>query len=132
MSKFKVHIYRVYREVYETDQGTVEAAMEDVVTNFRHMDCVQSEDADELTDWVLVDPILDDGEVDYEASEWRRWTNTEEAHEPLQKARKALKAIQARYMGVIYEDAFVRYGPLSYDRALDMNHIATSTLKEIE
>lgn len=52
--------------------------------------------------------------------------------EKLDKARKALRAINARYMGVFDEDALVTYGPLSYDRALDMNHIATSTLKEIE
>ena len=53
-------------------------------------------------------------------------------NEKLDKARKALEAIQARYMGKFDEDALGTYGPLSYDRALDMNHIATSTLKEIE
>jgi hypothetical protein len=52
--------------------------------------------------------------------------------EKLNKARKALEAIQARYMGMFDEDALVTYGPLSYDRALDMQHIAMATLREIK
>ena len=40
--------------------------------------------------------------------------------------------IDREHIGKFDEDALGTYGPLSYDRALDMNHIATSTLKEIE
>lgn len=132
MSKFRVHIYRTYREVYETDQDTADAAMEHVVTNFHNMYCVESEEADELTDWVLVDPILDDGEVDYEASEWMRWTNTEESYEPLQKLTAAMGAILARYNGEFDNPELMAYGPLTGDTAADMGFIAESAMKEIK
>ena len=68
--KFKVHLFREYRETYEVEADNADAAIECVDKNLRTLDPVQSEMQDYLPH-CLVDPILLDGTVDYANSVWR-------------------------------------------------------------
>lgn len=68
--KFKVHLFREYREAYEVEAENADAAIKYVDKNIRGLDPVQSEMQDYLP-YCLVDPILPDGTVDYDNSVWR-------------------------------------------------------------
>lgn len=66
--KFKVHLFREYRETYEVEADSADAALNLVDEN--HPAPIQTEMLDYLSH-ALIDPILPDGTVDYDNSVWR-------------------------------------------------------------
>lgn len=67
--KFKVHLFREYRETYEVEADSCELALAIADKNIQELTPVSSEMQDYLP-YALVDPILPNGEVDYDSSEW--------------------------------------------------------------
>ena len=66
--KFKVHLFREYRETYEVEADSADAALNLVDENPPAP--IQTEMLDYLSH-ALIDPILPDGTVDYANSVWR-------------------------------------------------------------
>lgn len=66
--KFKVHLFREYRETYEVEADSADAALNLVDENPPAP--IQTEMLDYLSH-ALIDPILPDGSVDYDNSVWR-------------------------------------------------------------
>ena len=66
--KFKVHLFRKYRETYEVEADSADAALNLVDENPPAP--IQTEMLDYLSH-ALIDPILPDGTVDYANSVWR-------------------------------------------------------------
>lgn len=66
--KFKVHLFREYRETYEVEADSADAALNLVDENPPAP--IQTEMLDYLSH-ALIDPILPDGTVDYDNSVWR-------------------------------------------------------------
>jgi len=66
--KFKVHLFRKYRETYEVEADSADAALNLVDENPPAP--IQTEMLDYLSH-ALIDPILPDGTVDYDNSVWR-------------------------------------------------------------
>lgn len=66
--KFKVHLFREYRETYEVEADNADAALNLVEGgNF----CPDEEERLGYLSHALIDPILPDGSVDYANSVWR-------------------------------------------------------------
>lgn len=66
--KFRVHLFREFRETYEVEADTHDLAL-NLLDNNQIYEPVQTEMQDYLPH-ALVDPILDDGSVDYENARW--------------------------------------------------------------
>lgn len=66
--KFKVHLFREYRETYEVEAENADAALN--LVDEDPPAPIQTEMLDYLSH-ALVDPILPDGTVDYDNSVWR-------------------------------------------------------------
>ena len=66
--KFKVHMFSKYRETYEVEADSADAALNLVDENPPAP--IQTEMLDYLSH-ALIDPILPDGTVDYDNSVWR-------------------------------------------------------------
>ena len=66
--KFKVHLFREYRETYEVEADSADAALNLVDENPPAP--IQTEMLDYLSH-ALIDPILPDGTVDYANRVWR-------------------------------------------------------------
>lgn len=67
--KFRVHVFREYRETYEVEADNHDEALNSVDEHINDLDPVQTEMQDYLPH-SLVDPILAGGVVDYENSRW--------------------------------------------------------------
>ena len=66
--KFRVHLFREFRETYE-----VEADTHDLALNLLDDNQIYEPVCTEMQDYLshaLVDPIMDDGSVDYENARW--------------------------------------------------------------
>ena len=68
--KFRIHIFREFREEYEVEAKDAEAAVKVVDANLADLTPVRTEMQDYLP-YTLIDPLLPDGTVDYDNSEWR-------------------------------------------------------------
>ena len=66
--KFKVHLFREYRETYEVEAENADAALN--LVDEDPPAPIQTEMLDYLSH-ALIDPILPDGTVDYDNSVWR-------------------------------------------------------------
>ena len=66
--KFKVHLFREYRETYEVEADNADAALN--LVDEDPPAPIQTEMLDYLSH-ALIDPILPDGTVDYDNSVWR-------------------------------------------------------------
>lgn len=66
MSKYRVHIFEEVRRAFEVEADSPHEAMERVRDNWPAMSATQVEDTGEITDFIVIDPLLPDGEVDYE------------------------------------------------------------------
>jgi hypothetical protein len=66
--KFKVHLFREYRETYEVEADNAEAALN--LVDEDPPAPIQTEMLDYLSH-ACIDPILPDGTVDYDNSVWR-------------------------------------------------------------
>ena len=66
--KFKVHLFREYRETYEVEADSADAALNLVDENPPAP--IQTEMLDYLSH-ALIDPVNEDGTVDYDNSVWR-------------------------------------------------------------
>jgi len=73
MGKFYVHLFRELREKYEIEAESMDEA-EKMVDRpswwINKPDPIETELQDYLPQ-ILIDPVLPDGTVDYENSEWR-------------------------------------------------------------
>ena len=67
--KFRVHVFREYRETYEVEAENADAALNLIDENSLD-DPTPTELLDSLSH-ACVDPILPDGSVDYDNSVWR-------------------------------------------------------------
>ena len=67
--KFRVHVFREFREAYEVEAEDAEAAVKLVDANLSDLTPVQTEMQDYLPH-TLIDPLLPDGTVDYDNSQW--------------------------------------------------------------
>ena len=67
--KFRSHIFREFREAYEVEAEDAEAAVKHVDANLSDLTPVHTEMQDYLPH-TLIDPLLPDGTVDYDHSEW--------------------------------------------------------------
>jgi hypothetical protein len=65
--KFKVHLFREYRETYEVEADSADAALNLVDENPPAP--IQTEMLDYLSH-ALIDPVNEDGTVDYDNSVW--------------------------------------------------------------
>ena len=72
--KVRIHTYQVQRVAYEVDvedeAGAEEAARMWFKEGRTLGDPVSEEMDDEVRPYVLLDPLLDNGDVDYAASRW--------------------------------------------------------------
>jgi len=66
--KFKVHLFREYRETFEVEADSADAALNLVDENPPAP--IQTEMLDYLSH-ALIDPVNEDGTVDYDNSVWR-------------------------------------------------------------
>ena len=69
--KFRIHIFREFREAYEVDAEDAKAAVKYVDANLSDLTPVHTEMQDYLPH-TLIDPLLPDGTVDYDNSEWMK------------------------------------------------------------
>ena len=67
--KFRVHVFREFREAYEVEAEDAEAAVKLVDANLSDLTPVHTEMQDYLPH-TLIDPLLPDGTVDYDNSQW--------------------------------------------------------------
>ena len=67
--KFKVHLFREYRETYEIGADNADAALNLIDEN--SLDCPAQTELLDYLSHACVDPILLDGTVDYANSVWR-------------------------------------------------------------
>ena len=67
--KFRIHIFREFREVYEVEAEDAKTAVKIVDANLADLTPVHTEMQDYLPH-TLIDPLLPDGSVDYDNSEW--------------------------------------------------------------
>ena len=67
--KFKVHLFREYRETFEVEADSADAALNLIDEN--SLDCPAQTELLDYLYHACVDPILPDGTVDYDNSVWR-------------------------------------------------------------
>lgn len=67
--KFRVHVFREFRETYEVEADNHDDALNKVDEHINDLAPISTEMQDYLPH-SLVDPILVTGEVDYENSKW--------------------------------------------------------------
>ena len=67
--KFRVHLFREYRETFEVEAENVDAALNYVDENIS--DLVPETEMLDFLPHACIDPLLPDGSVDYDKSEWR-------------------------------------------------------------
>lgn len=70
MAKYRVHVFETIRRAYEVEADSSQAACHYVANHWANMTPVLSECTGELTDDVLVDPLLQSGEVDFDNAKW--------------------------------------------------------------
>jgi len=78
--KFRVHTYQVFRVVYEVEAESTDDAYRLVDAEGWEMNPVQIVHAEEWLPDMIVDPLLENGDVDYE--ETRCYTKPPELNSP--------------------------------------------------
>ena len=66
--KFKVHLFREYRETYEVQAENADAALN--LVNEGNL-CPEDEERLNYLSHACIDPVNEDGTVDYDNSVWR-------------------------------------------------------------
>ena len=68
--KFRIHAFESIRRTYEIEAESFDDAVSKIDETIETKDYIESELTGEFQDPVLIDPILPNGEVDYENARW--------------------------------------------------------------
>ena len=70
MGKFRVHLFKLIRVTYLVDAGGVKEAFDGVNSKYPELPIEGEFETDSYDSGVLVDPLLPDGEIDYDNTRW--------------------------------------------------------------